>query len=108
MAELSGLAEAASSSLGNVRTPSAGASGEAPLLTAEALRTHLVASVGQPAFDAAHTTLREACLSGDGDADDAIANGGAQQLLGERYREALPLMLKLIYLEATTQMNAPW
>ena len=107
MAELRGLAEAASSQQG-AGAPSAGGGDAAPLHTAEALRTQLVASVGQAVFDTAHTRLREACLFGDGDDDDAIANGGAQQLLGERYREALPLMLKLIYLEATTQMNAPW
>ena len=67
--------------------------------TSDALRTRLTATLGVSRFEVARAALLAAAMS-DGDEDDRLANGGVQQLLGERYAETLPLMLKLIFIEA--------
>ena len=49
-------------------------------------------------FDEAYLRLLAAALA-DGDEDEALMSGELSKLLGERYIDALPLVLKLIYLE---------
>ena len=62
-------------------------------------RASLVASLGVERFESAKAALTEAAKGG-GEDDDALAGGGVQRLLGARsYEEALPRMLKLIFLE---------
>ena len=83
------------------------AQADAPLVTADVLRARLTASLGAERFGLAKAALTDAAR-GDGDGDDALAGGGVQQLFGEGlYEEALPLMLKLIYLEEWSRRNAP-
>ena len=67
--------------------------------TSDALRTRLTKALGASRFEVARAALLAAALS-DGDEDDRLANGGVRQLLGERCAEFLPLILKLIYIEA--------
>ena len=76
-----------------------GAAADGPLLTAERLRSNLIASLGKEAFENAHARLMAAAQAEDGEEDEALAGGGARELLGLRYLETLPLLLKLIFLE---------
>jgi hypothetical protein len=78
------------------------------LLTCERLRERMMESLGATAFEEAHARLREAAASSGGEFDDALAAGGVQRLLGDGHLEVLPMMLKLLFLEARTQQNAPW
>ena len=80
--------------------------GDEPM-TAEALRRQLTSLLGVAAFKAAHSRLVDVAAS-DGADDDDLANGEVQRLLGEHCLEALPLMLKLIYVETRTQQSRPW
>ena len=78
-----------------------------PPPTAALLRQRLTTSLGTARFEAAHDRLAHAA-EGDGSDDDVLAAGEVQTLLGERYRELLPQLLKLIYIEARTRALAPW
>ena len=53
---------------------------------------------GSGGFDEAYLRLLAAALA-DGEEDEALMSGELRTLLGERYLDALPLVLKLIYLE---------
>ena len=53
---------------------------------------------GSGGFDEAYLRLLAAALA-DGEEDEALMSGELKTLLGERYLDALPLVLKLIYLE---------
>ena len=67
--------------------------------TSDALRSRLTATLGASRFEVARAALLVAAM-GDGDEDEWLANGGVQQLLGEKHTEVLPLILKLIFIEA--------
>lgn len=69
---------------------------------ADELREQLSTSLGRDAFASAHARLVAVARS-DGSEDDALAGGEIQTMLGEHFREALPLMLKLIFLEERTR-----
>lgn len=72
---------------------------------ADELRLQLSASLTAEVFAVAHAKLQEAANSDGGD-DDALAAGEVQAMLGERFRESLPLMLKLIFLEESSQRQS--
>jgi hypothetical protein len=98
---------AAAPQIAEVRLEAGPASDRLSTSAAE-LRRQLVASLGNPAtFDVAHARLQQSAL-GNGEEDDVLASGQVQELLGERHRELLPLMLKLIFLEEQTRVRRPW
>ena len=87
--------------------PHAPAGAGADASSAAELRRQLSASLGGERFEAAHARLA-AAARGDGGGDDELAGGEVQRLLGERHRELLPCLLKLIFLEEATAARKPW
>jgi hypothetical protein len=111
-AELSALASAASADPAAAPVPASGGAmvGARPLLgatTAAEVRAELLSVMGEDAFRRAHGRL-EVAARGEGADDDALANGEVQGLLGDDFRNLLPRMLKLIYLEERARALAPW
>lgn len=111
-AELIGGCEASSSLLGGTcggesgggGWVSGGGGGADSQTSAIVLRDQLLALLGQHAFEAAHARLLAAAY-GDESEDDALAGGEVQSLLGTHYKETLPQMLRLIFIEAALPVS---
>jgi len=71
------------------------------LSLAMALREKLGTLLGDR-LDMAYFRLLAAALS-DGADDESLASGGMHELLGDATQEALPLLLKLIFVETRTR-----